>query len=255
MRKQLLIIVFGIVLTFGFVGQAASAYYLEWWYVQHRVYEDGRDFNRLNFALVDESGNYPTADPVATVTLRDPDGRIVSLSNPGFWTVDTIYGGYNCDIGQWDYDDQFHFESGNGVQIDDPLIEGTYHLSVTDIDGGTHDGYFEFNGLVNLPIISSSTFDVDLISGFLLWEWEISQALLAISINHETQVRAIISIFKNDQYVGDGYFYVPTHMGMILLPPSVVRKMKMKGNRFDFTIQLRTRDNNNRTYSNPLRLP
>jgi hypothetical protein len=221
---------------------------IDWFWVQHRVYEDGKDFNRLGFSLRYEDGSYPLTDVVRNVTLTDNHGNSVPYRDLRFWSEENLFGRYDGWAGTWSYD-EFQFESGHTADIDDPLVEGTYNLTITDLSGNTYESEYKFNGLVNLPIISRYFFYVSRKSKNLVWRWHITPELYHLGFTYETQVRAIIEIYNNNQYVGAAWLTTPTHMGKIIIPPGVVEKIASKGNRFDFIMQLRTRDNNNRTYS------
>jgi hypothetical protein len=230
-------------------------YYIGYLYVQHREYEDGTSLNRLYFEVKDKNGQYiPSPDPIANAELYDPNGNLVNLGPFSFSAADYYPGWYDGDNGQWIYNPIVSYTEFTS-DILDSLIVGTYHLVVTTDGGDTLEADFEFFGQVSLPIISSNTFEVNLYSGHLLWEWEITPAVYGLSFNYETSARAIITIYNNQQYVGFAYFKVPTHMEKILVPPNIVQDIISRGNRFDFIMQIRTNDNNNRSYSNPFTLP
>ncbi len=50
MVKKILILIF---LVFAGNAQAAE---ISWMYIQHRIYENGRSYNRLAFGLTDDNG-------------------------------------------------------------------------------------------------------------------------------------------------------------------------------------------------------
>jgi hypothetical protein len=233
----------------------AGKYYISWGYVGHQVYEDGGELNRLSFELIDENTDLPPpVNIVDAVTLTDPNSGTVPLSNLAYWTDSYLFGSYNGDTGQWNYPEEFTFWPGHGAEIDAPLIVGTYHLAITDIYGDTHHTDLEFSGSVNLPIISSSSFQIRLDPhNNLIWEWDVNDCYY-LDPSLETQVRAYIQIL--DQNGDDSSYYawmrLPTHLGRLFVPSDVLRKIYLAGKSWRFRIQLRTTDNNSRAYSNYL---
>jgi hypothetical protein len=259
MRKHLLIILLATVLTFGFVGQAAAAYYISWGYVGHQVYEDGRDFNRVQFELRDiDTEQPPPIDILVSAKLTDKYGATVPLSNLGYHSEYYLFGRYDSDTGQWNYDEQYTFGNYHTADIDVSLIVGTYNLLVTDIYGDEYDMDFEFNGLVNLPIISSSSFRLRLDPLLnLIWEWDIDDCYyLYLNPSLETQARAYILIYdQNDNQIGMLWVSLPTHLGRLFVPSDVLWKVLIAGKSWKFGIQLRDRNSNNKSYSNSLEIP
>ena len=67
-------------------------------------------------------------------------------------------------------------------------------------------------------------------------------------------MRAIINIYRDGDYVGVVYATVPTHLGRLFVPKDVLEKVEEEGDQFELIIQLRTNDNNNRTYSKSQKL-
>ena len=101
--------------------------------------EDGRGFNVAHFAMRNSDGSYVTDDVVTAIELFDPNGASVELTDDFAFggPYNTLYGNYNPDDGQWYYDEAMVQESWYRVEFETPLIVGTYHLQVTDIDGYT----------------------------------------------------------------------------------------------------------------------
>ena len=82
------------IVTLILIMFAGSAYATEvsWMYVQHRVYENGRTYNRLAFGLADENGNdLSGAQNVESLKLSDPRGHLVKLSECKFSRDEEIY--------------------------------------------------------------------------------------------------------------------------------------------------------------------
>jgi hypothetical protein len=225
------------------------AYQINWWSVQHRIYEDGRDLNQLWFEVTEEWGYYPTEDVVKSVKLFDPNGNEVTFSNLRFYQEDGIFGEYNNG---WRYDESPSFGSYYKAEFESALIAGTYRLQVTDVNDNTSESEYVFNKQVNLPIISSSSFNPYLTpANELIWEYEIP---VNLSPDLDTSVAGCIEIYNNDNYVGYIWIRLPTDLGYIYVPEGLVEYIENSGTRFELIIMLRTNDNNNRAYSNPLKL-
>lgn len=226
---------------------------IDYMWLQHRKYEDGREYNRLCFQLKDETGNWISEDIIESVELTDPNGNLVSISDGMFEQWEILYGRYDCGIGQWIYDDKFVPSSSYFYFIDEPLIEGNYHLTLFDRDGNIYEGDYMFNGLANLPVIPRRSFRIrfDRFGNFI-WEWAVPYY---IDPGLETSVKAFIYIYNHEDMTKFLHVSVPTHMGRIFVPSEIVEMIKAEGDRVELVIELRTNDNNNRTYSNPRKLP
>ncbi len=222
-------------------------------YVQHRLYEDGREFNRLYAEIRDENGEYPIEDTLSGMTLFAPDGTELTLSEIKFGTYNSINGRYDESTGQYNYDGtNFSFGSGHTAVIEAPLEQGIYHLAVTDNQANTFERYHRFMGQVELPIVSSGTFrpSVDSNGNFTL-TWDAPQNL---DLTLDVSSRFIINVYDNDIYTGELYVSMPVDLGYIFIPANIVQALEAAGDRFDIRVQIRTNDNNNRTYSNALKL-
>ncbi len=227
-------------------------YSIEWWYVQHRKNEDGREFNVSHFAIKDLNDNYVSDDVIEKIELFDPDGNSVQLSdNTGFDAVyKNLSGKYNCDIGQWQYGETFNLESYYRVEFDESLKIGTYHMRLTDINGKIYDSYKDFNGPVtNLPIIPSDSIYAykDELGNFHC-SWDVPKD---IASGLSTSVRVWVTALTDGVDFGEGEIFVkvPTHMGHLFIPVSVYQNLENAGNSFKIGLHLRTNDNFNRTYS------
>ena len=243
---SLVLILFSI---FIFAAEGSAAYYIQYWHLSHRVYEDGRELNRLSFALFDDATGYPPEDIVASVELTYQDEHIVPLENLSFGSQMVMYGGYDEDIDHWYFFENFGFESWYGADVTSDLLPGWYHLTVIDTDGNTYEGYYDFYGLVDLPIISSSSFRTrrDEFGNFI-WEWGVPYYL---DPNLETGVRGIIRIYdRRNNLVAMLWTWLQPHLGRLFVPREVLEKIPSEGKRFKLQIALRTNDANNHSYSN-----
>ena len=88
----------------------AGDYSVTWWIIQKRNYEDGKAFNRLQFAVIDSSGNYVTNNVVKTVAVLGPNGPITLQEGPpDFLYYETLNGSYDTNSKQWNYGSNFYF--------------------------------------------------------------------------------------------------------------------------------------------------
>ena len=61
-----------------------------------------------------------------------------------------------------------------------------------------------------------------------------------------------IDIFKQNKNVGYFSILLPVHLAYVVIPAEVAQTIGQKGDRFEFKVQIETKDKNNRTYSKPL---
>lgn len=230
----------------------SPSYHIGLRWVQHRVYEDGRVLKYVGFQLLDESNNYVSEDIVDDVKLFDPEGYEVTIKNLEFWTYKLAFSHYDGWIGRWFYNPFQRLYEYKG-EIDEDFKVGTYRFEVTDINGDVFEAYFEFRGVIDLPLISSRTIKTrfDRFGNFIA-RWAVPYYL---NPELETSVRAMIMIYDDDEWIGAQYVLVPTHMGRLFVSSEVVDMTKAEGNRFELVIQLRTNNFDSRIYSNPRKLP
>ena len=239
------------VFIFLFLSDAFAAE-VSWMYVQNRRYENGRNLNRLAFGLVDKNGHILTdGSSVADVKLYAPNGAPVTLSKYRFDSDEEIFGLYDAVKCQWFYSDTWQFDSWFRADFSELLVPGTYRLKVTTVDGEITEGICEFKSVVDLPIISSRSFKFypDLL-GNIIWKWDIPDSLGHMVFNHQTEARASIDIYRNENNVAYFFVKIPSHMGYVFIPRNVVQKIHAKGDQYGLRIQLETGDKNSRTYSN-----
>jgi len=233
-------------------GPPGGQFDIAYFYVQRRVTEDGRDFNRLGFAIRDGAGNYPTEDVLTSVSLYDPDGFPVVLPEVGFLTYETGSGRYDEATGMWEIPPEYHTENYYRAEFADSLKVGQYRLEVIDIHGHTHERYYDFNGILDLPLISAATVTSSLELGDLVFTWPVPD-LSHLDPVPETSVRAIVYAYLQDGTVVEYYIRIPTDLGMLRLPAWFLEYLiGLQTERLDVTLQLRSNDNNNRSYSNPV---
>lgn len=248
------VVLFSLLFLSAFATSVKAAYQIGYMYVQHRIYEDGRSLNRLYFEMYDEDGNYiPNGNVVKSAQLSDPNDNVVNLKALSFDSdFDYMGGWYDCGFSKWNFDEVLLI-NGYYDEILDPLIPGTYRLEVTADDGQTYQRTYEFNQQIILPTIVSSSFkihpDKD---GNVYWTWDIPDELCRMSENYQIQAKAIVSINANQKF--EAYFQIslPAHMGLLFIPNKIVQQIVSSGDEYSFLIQLRTPDNNNRSYTKSL---
>jgi hypothetical protein len=247
-------IIFIVLCIFFYATGNTLAVEISWIHVQHREYGSGKSFNRLGFGLIDDHGYYLKNNKnIIEIKLYNSDKRELKLSTVKFDSVEEVFGSYDYKNSQWYYNKDWQFESWFSASILDSLNPGIYRLEIVTADGESVERTFVFNGRVNLPIVDSKSFKIDMdIGGNLIWSWNIPVELGQLSLNHKMRARAAIDINKNKKPVGYFSIILPVHMGYVFIPQDVVQLMNQKGNQFEMKISLETRDKNNRTYSNSL---
>lgn len=241
-----------IVVLFIVAGFASNAYagasgIWEYSFIHHRVHENGEQFNRLYFAITDESGN-PAEYDLGSVKLYDPDGTELTISDLKFSSDSTLQGEYDADKGQWFYDDTFTTDPGYYANFQALLVDGSYLLNVV-VDGQNFNKYIYYSGIRELPIISSNSFQKKYDdNGNLHLKWK---APLYTESDNFTSTRAYIDIYK-DSTNTNHFLYVtaPTHLDCLFVPKNIIDVINGIGNTFRFYIHIRINDNSNRAYSN-----
>ena len=246
MMRIIIAVLFFLSVTNAFAAEVS------WMYVQNRRYENGRNVNRLAFGLVDENGHHLSGiRSIRDVELVDPNGKRVQLSNLKFDSDIEIYGLYDGLKSQWYYTDHWQTDSWFRANFKEPLIPGEYLLEVKTIDGKAGKRNFKFNKTISLPIVSSNSFKFySDESGNVIWKWDIPDSLGQLIYNHQTGVKATIDIYQDDRNIAYFFVKIPSHMGYVFIPRHIIQAINGKGNKFGLKVQLETRDNNARTYSN-----
>jgi hypothetical protein len=249
-RKSFLAI---MVLTFvlGFSAQAMAAYRLAYFMLNLRYYEGGATFNRFYMQLKDENQKYPMLDKLQSLTLYDPNGKVVPVKDLKFTTEVELDGGYDGERGLWNYMSTPYIPSYHYGVVKPKLIQGTYRL-VVQFDGVTSEMNYVYNGAVQLPIVKASTIKTSFDkAGNLICEWPVSFQLSSTNPGLALSARPFIEFYRKSKWVGTLYIKVPFHLGRAFVPKSVLNTIKKKGDTFKFFVRLQTYDNNVRTYSKP----
>jgi hypothetical protein len=235
-------------------ARTSQAYQLDWKVIQHRVYESGDSLNRLAFEIKDDSGNYvSSADVVTDVVLKDPSGNPVTLSTLGFDPLYDFYGSrFDLASSSWIYYTPSPLPiSDFGAEIIDPLVIGTYTLEVTMDNWQILTGTIDFDFLLDLPVISARTFQIHTDSaGNLHWTWDIPKQLLTLAKTYDIQIRAGVAAMLNGELIAMYWPNVPVEMGSSFTPRSIVQDLLNGADEIIFAFQVRTSNNNARSYSN-----
>ena len=251
--KKGFIVLFIITILFPCIANAT--YHLSSFSVQNRTYEDGNQLNRLAFEVQDANNQYISTNVLGSVVLTDPNGKNVNINTPvRFATSYETNCYYDANTGEYIYQ-PFYFYSYYATEFPEQFVTGTYHLVFTDLDGEISQKDFVFNGIVDLPIIPSSSFmyyrDQD---GNFIWQWQVPN--IDPNIGVSTSVRVWISIYgEQGEYIGGLYVKVPTQLGQLIVPKDVFDQALTMGKTFKLATQVRTDDNNNRAYSTEVTLP
>jgi hypothetical protein len=253
-RKNVILLV-TVFLVLGFACQAAAEYYLSVFWVQHRKYENGDDFNRVLIQFKDGANQWVTEDILDSAVIKDPTGAEVPILELSHYVDSALSGNYDWKQGRWIYPGAFGVDAGYTGKVEGSLKNGKYVLEAVDKDQKQHTGEFYVNGVVKLPLISSKTlkpsFDK---SGNLICQWAVPWVLGQKNPDWDTFTQAVIYIYEGKTLTGVMYERVPTYMGRVFVPSSVLDLLRAKGSSFQFGVNLRTNDQNNRIYSNTIPL-
>jgi len=222
---------------------------VEFWAVQHRTTEKDTNINVAIWAMKNDGGDYILDDILSSIELFDPNGIKIQPTRTLFGSNITAHGGYDANNGRWYFDSAFWPQSYYKIEFGGTLKTGQYRLSFVDNVSIQYDEYFYFTSLRDLPIIPSDTICILQNSEGLVWKWKTPDSLKFQS-DISTSVRAWIDIYnKSNEWVGDIWLKVPTHMGWAFAPNSLLQQIPGQNNIFQIGLQVRTNDNNNRAYS------
>ena len=151
---------------------------ISWMYVQHRKYETNKNLNRLAFGLIDEKGKKSTdGKEVINVQLYAPDGSAVKLLKYRFDSDEEIFGIYDAVKSRWHYSKNWQIDTWFRANFFEPLVPGAYRLKVATVDGKMKESSFKVKKVVELPIISSSSFKISPDAyGNVIWKWDEEEA-------------------------------------------------------------------------------
>jgi hypothetical protein len=138
------------------------------------------------------------------------------------------------------------------ADILEPLIPGEeYELSVTCDDDVTYTATRIFNQAVDIPIVSSSSFQVLRDSnGNVYFSWEIPKELLEIADSYDLEYRPYLVAKTGGVIKALLWPRAPVHINMLYLPSSVLQQLDGQGTSYSYGVHVRTSDAQNRSYSN-----
>jgi hypothetical protein len=210
--------------------------------------------NRLAFEITDDSGNHVSrSSAVTAAVLKDPGGVPIALSTLSFDPIYDYYGSrFDPVSSSWIYNTPSPRQlSMFYADILDPLSIGAYTLEVSVDDGQTLVGTINFNYLIDLPIISSHTFQISNdLAGNLYWTWDTPEQLLDLAKIYDLEIMAGVAAMLRGELVA---FYgpkVPVEMGFSFTPSSIFQNLLGSADEIRFAFQVRTSNNNARAYSN-----
>lgn len=229
---------------------------VQFFYLQHRYFENGSESNRFLFSVFDTSGNYVSTNTLTSIQLFDPSDTLITTDWLRFDTpYDILYGKYDATNGRWNYGDTFSPEgyfygSFSGI----PSI-GNYRLSVTTESGIVYNRNYYYYGNSPLPLISSQSFYAykDAV-GNLFLNWAPPNNSDFITSNLNTSARAWIDVYEGETIIAEIYITLPTHQGYIFIPSNVVQLYEAKGTDYRVGMHVRTNNNSTRSYSNTIPL-
>lgn len=242
--KKRIVFIFAFSLIFPCLANAT--YHLNSFTVNNRIFEDGNQFNRLTFEVVDNNSQYPSTDVMGSITLTDPNGQnlVVTVKYASYFAIQGIV---NLNNGMTTYQPEFLY-SYYSNDFSYNLVTGTYKLTFTDKDGEVSNKNFTFNGIVNPPLIPSNSynyyFDKD---GNFFWRWQQVPSLMDPNIY---SIKASIVVYdKLENFIGEVISSIPTNIEQMFVPKEIFNMVLSRGT-LKLQTQVRTKDNNNRAYSN-----
>lgn len=253
MKKKLLRLFILIVVSIGLVIPAvaqAATYEISWFSVQHRTYSGGIELNKVGFSITDADTGAQIPDPtmVLSVTVTDPNGTAVTLTNRYSEILSFLSGSYDGWSNNWNYNDPYDL-SDFSYDITEELIPGTYQIEVLLNDQTTLTATRDFVSNLVMPTVNSDSFKINKDdSGNLMWTWD-SPMYQNLS-DRSTQARAAITVYNQGDFVQLIFVTVPTNMGYLFLPAEIVTSAEALGDEFRFSQHVRETSNNNRGYSN-----
>ena len=131
----------------------------------------------------------------------------------------------------------------------DSLPVGTYSVSVKDTMENQLGGFDVYGGKVDLPIIDSSKLKYEFDqNGNLYFHWQIPE-----NVPNNTYFVAAIEGFIADTFVSGAYVRNPNFLDYIYVPKSVLDGFSAV-DYFNLNVNLRTDDQDTRSYSQSLKI-
>ena len=216
----------------------------------------------MGFNVLDKSGNPVDTDVVGSIQL-DGVGVPDPLPDHTFnGIIESLNGHLDTTLGLWIYGDEFSADNYFKVNFDGNLQAGSYELTVIDVDGDpmayNQASTMYFNGVVDLPEISSKSFRgyEDDAGNFLVqWDPPADTALWAPDL--DVSIRCWLEVYDSADLgheLAEVYVKIPAVVGGMYVPRSVMDLARSKGDYQKVALHLRTNDNSNRYYTNSVPL-
>jgi hypothetical protein len=244
--------VFFVVLAILVIREGTcEAYKLGWTSIQHRTYESEIPSNKLAFEVTDDFDLYINdANVVTSVILKYPNGTSVGLSSLIFNPLYNYFRSeFNLDNTSWEFYPAIQISEFR-ADITTPLVIGSYTLEVNMINGEKLTKQINYDTFLDLPYISSRTFQIHSDSfDNIHWTWDIPKQLLTLADTYDLRIRAGVAAMVNGQITALYWPNVPVEVGYSFLPSQTYRNLIGAADLIRFIFQVRTTNNCARAYS------
>jgi hypothetical protein len=227
---------------------AAEATTIDFVSVQYRQYDWGAQ-NRFAF------GGSSDGHPLDLSTFQysiDPGGGSLSIGGNPLSSTDLQFLNYQELTGSyagnntWTYASSWetvHYYRANV----DSLPLGTYSVSAKDTMGNQLGGFDVYDGITNLPSMSTSDLKYEFDQyGNLYFYWDIPE-----NVPNNTYFVAAIEGYVADAFVAGAYVRNPNFLDYICVPKSILDGFGAV-DYFNLNVNLRTDDQDTRSYSQSL---
>jgi hypothetical protein len=171
------------------------------------------------------------------------------MGDLGFEYYQIFSASFDPDSSQWNHYSP-EMIGGFYSDIESPLVIGTYTLEVSMENGQILTKSIQFDFLLDLPVISSRSFQIHTDStGNVHWTWRIPEQLLSLAETYDIQVRAGVAASLNGEMVALYWPNLPIEVGYSIVPSSTYQNLVNQADQISFLFQVRTSDNNARSYS------
>jgi len=209
--------------------------------IQHRVIENQAPINRLAFEVKDDFGDFGSESTVTGVVLKYPNGGNVTLGDLTYEPFFYYRGNFNPDNSCWSYDDTPLLYKYFYAIIESPLVIGAYTIEVTMENGQKLTTTINFDFLLDLPIISSRTFQIQTdSSGNVHWTWQIPEKLFALAESYDLIVKPAISAYSGGKFVAMYFPNLPVEVGYAITPSNIFQELVNQADEIQFGCQVRT---------------
>ena len=220
-------------------------------FLTHAMHEASGATNYFIFDMKDNSGQpFSNGDAVINVKLYDPNQNLVNITPFQFrQPYEVMFGGFDLSTSQWVYGSSIFLNEIRAYILDDLLL-GTYRLEVLMDDGLTYQSTKEVTNVLDLPVISSRSYQIVSDSaGNVFWSWKTPSQLISLSQTLSTSQRPYIKALQGTKWLKVLYPSVPTEMSSVFFPTGIIQALVSGADNFAYGIQVRTTNNNCRSFS------